>query len=225
MLRLLVVSADPLVRTGLTALLDGRPAAPGGVRLAVVQALPPEEAADPDLAHAADVVVWDAGEEPPSLASGDLPLVLLAHPELGAAAVLGSAPPVALLPRAATGAQISAAAAAVAAGLVVVAPEFLVPASQDFAPRPTGDLTDLVGFQPGTVGPLAGPAPSEPLTPRELEVLRHLADGLANKGVAARLGISEHTVKFHVNSLLAKLQARSRTEAVAKALRLGLVPF
>lgn len=57
MLRLLVVSADPLVRTGLTALLDGRPAAPGGVRLAVVQALPPEEAADPDLAHAADVVV------------------------------------------------------------------------------------------------------------------------------------------------------------------------
>ena len=61
------------------------------------------------------------------------------------------------------------------------------------------------------------------LTPRELEVLRLLAEGLPNKTVAHRLEISEHTVKFHVNSLLAKLGAQSRTDAVVRATRLGLV--
>jgi len=61
------------------------------------------------------------------------------------------------------------------------------------------------------------------LTARELEVLRALADGASNKMIARRLGISFHTVKFHVASILTKLDADTRTEAVAQAARLGLV--
>jgi NarL family two-component system response regulator YdfI len=63
----------------------------------------------------------------------------------------------------------------------------------------------------------------EPLTPRESEVLQMLASGLANKEIAARLAISEHTVKFHVASILGKLGAASRTEAVSLGIRRGLV--
>jgi DNA-binding NarL/FixJ family response regulator len=63
----------------------------------------------------------------------------------------------------------------------------------------------------------------EPLTPRELEVLRMLADGHSNKQIAFDLGISGHTVKFHVNSILNKLGAGTRTEAVTLGLRNGLI--
>ena len=66
------------------------------------------------------------------------------------------------------------------------------------------------------------PSPEE-LTPREIEVLRQLADGLGNKDIAAKLGISEHTIKFHIRSILGKLGAASRTEAVARGLRSGLI--
>ena len=68
--------------------------------------------------------------------------------------------------------------------------------------------------------------PADPgalLTPRETDVLRLLAEGLANKTIAQRLDISEHTVKFHVNALLRKLDAQSRTEAVIEATRRGLI--
>ena len=63
----------------------------------------------------------------------------------------------------------------------------------------------------------------EELTPRELAVLRLLAEGLPNKTIALRLGISEHTVKFHVNAILGKLGVACRTEAVVRATRLGLI--
>ena len=61
------------------------------------------------------------------------------------------------------------------------------------------------------------------ITPRELEVLGIMAKGAPNKTLALRLGISEHTVKFHVNSIMGKLGAQSRTEAVVLATRLGLI--
>jgi DNA-binding NarL/FixJ family response regulator len=64
---------------------------------------------------------------------------------------------------------------------------------------------------------------TEPLTPREREVLSLLADGLANKEIALRLNISEHTIKFHIRSILGKLGASSRTEAVRRGLRSGLI--
>ncbi len=64
---------------------------------------------------------------------------------------------------------------------------------------------------------------AEPLTSREKEVLEHLAEGLSNKTIAERLGISDHTVKFHVASILGKLGAASRTEAVTLAIRQGII--
>lgn len=66
---------------------------------------------------------------------------------------------------------------------------------------------------------------TDPLTPREATVLRLLAQGLTNKAIAHDLGISEHTVKFHVNAVLGKLGAQSRTEAAVRAARLGLLPM
>ena len=71
---------------------------------------------------------------------------------------------------------------------------------------------------------VAEPLP-EPLTPRELDVLGLMADGLPNKAIAARLGISDQTVKFHVASITGKLTAANRTEAVRIALRRGLLTF
>jgi DNA-binding NarL/FixJ family response regulator len=64
---------------------------------------------------------------------------------------------------------------------------------------------------------------SEPLTPREVQVLELLAEGLANKAIAARLGISDQTVKFHVSSICGKLPAANRTDAVRRAIRRGLI--
>jgi DNA-binding CsgD family transcriptional regulator len=63
----------------------------------------------------------------------------------------------------------------------------------------------------------------ESLTPRERDVLALLADGLRNRDIASRLGVSEHTVKFHLASIFGKLGAATRTEAVRKGLQLGLI--
>jgi DNA-binding NarL/FixJ family response regulator len=63
----------------------------------------------------------------------------------------------------------------------------------------------------------------EPMTPRELEVLELLTEGLPNKAIATRLGISDQTVKFHVSSICGKLGATNRTDAVRRAIRRGLV--
>ena len=63
----------------------------------------------------------------------------------------------------------------------------------------------------------------EPLTPREVQVLELLAEGLPNKAIAARLRISDQTVKFHVSSISGKLGAKNRTDAVRRAVRRGLI--
>ncbi len=70
---------------------------------------------------------------------------------------------------------------------------------------------------------LAGRSFFEPLSPRELEVLRHVAQGASNKEVAAQLGLSESTIKNHVNTILHKLCVTDRTEAVTLASRRGLI--
>jgi DNA-binding NarL/FixJ family response regulator len=72
--------------------------------------------------------------------------------------------------------------------------------------------------------PAAHPAAGlDDLTPREIEVLRMLAEGLGNREMAFRLGISDHTVKFHVSSILDKLGAATRTEAVTMGIRMGII--
>jgi DNA-binding NarL/FixJ family response regulator len=115
----------------------------------------------------------------------------------------------AVLDRSASRNGIIAAVKAVTAGLVVVAPQLLATL---FNEAPFAD--DL--FKANDAGHAR-------LTPRELEVLAAMADGASNKAIARRLGISFHTAKFHVAGILAKLDADSRTEAVAKAAQLGLV--
>jgi DNA-binding NarL/FixJ family response regulator len=110
-----------------------------------------------------------------------------------------------IAPRNLSADEIVAAAQAVAAGWLVLPPEL----------RETMLSTSV--SQADTSG--------DPLSPREIEVLRLMAEGSSNKTIAWKLDISEHTVKFHVNSILSKMNAGSRTEAVMLGLRRGLIPL
>jgi DNA-binding NarL/FixJ family response regulator len=101
-----------------------------------------------------------------------------------------------------------AALAAVGQGLVVLHPEQMLPVAT------SGGATSEVDEANETL---------EALTSREKEVLRMLAEGLGNKEIAARLKISEHTVKFHVASVFGKLGVSTRAEAVAIGMRRGLI--
>lgn len=103
--------------------------------------------------------------------------------------------------------EITEALAAVHYGLVVISPEIL----EALAPT-VGELPAYEEVPPG-----------EPLTPREVEVLGLLADGASNRKIAHRMQISEHTVKFHVSSILNKLDATTRTEAVTRGYKEGLI--
>lgn len=119
-----------------------------------------------------------------------------------------------------------------ASELVVVAIEIDDPALAD---RLIALLTNVPGLRLARIGETAdialvsshaADAPIEQdaaLTPREVEVLSHMAEGASNKTIARRLGISVHTVKFHVGSLLDKLDAAGRTDAVTHAARLGVI--
>ncbi len=149
-----------------------------------------------DAPEAADVVLWpqEGDATPPQLAA---PLVALVSDERGGGRALRQGAR-GVLPRGVDGPTLAAALVAAARGLVVLDPGLR-----------------LVQREPE--------AREAPLTPREREVLQLVALGMANKEVAARLGVSESTVKFHVNSLLEKLGARSRTDAVVRATRLGLL--
>ena len=84
-----------------------------------------------------------------------------------------------------------------------------------------GEGPDAVVVLPSHPASHAGTG--ELLTPREAEVLGLLAEGASNKAIARRLGISVHTAKFHVGSLLDKLDAVGRTDAVAQAARIGII--
>jgi DNA-binding NarL/FixJ family response regulator len=109
----------------------------------------------------------------------------------------------AVMPLDATAEELAAALRAVHRGLVVLHPDALVA---------TAAAATLDAHAPGD------------LTSREMEIVEMMAEGLSNRVIAGRLGISGHTVKFHVASILAKLRASSRTEAVMIAVRRGLVP-
>jgi len=113
----------------------------------------------------------------------------------------------AVLPRHASSEEIVAAIEAVAAGLVVLHPEAMT------------SLRSASLARPGAVAAVA----DQRLTAREIEILGLIAEGLGNKAIAARLRISDHTVKFHIASIFAKLSAGSRTEAVTIGVRQGLI--
>ena len=125
----------------------------------------------------------------------------------------------ALLPPAASAGEIIAAVEAVSAGLAALAPETLAALLSPPAPNVEEPLAT-----PGAGRPLPSAEPErDALTPREREVLEMLAEGLSNKEIAWRMNISEHTVKFHLASVFAKLDVSTRTEAVMQGLRRGLL--
>ena len=202
--RALVVAADPLARAGLATLLASQPGC-----FVVGQVAADAELANTLPVYRPDVIVWDLGAdstralERATLRDFGIPVVALLPDETIAADVWASGAR-GILPRAASAENLTAALAAVAHGLAVIDPAFaaaLLPAARDQPPAP----------------------PIEVLTPRELQVLRLMAEGQSNKTIARQLGISEHTVKFHVNAILGKLNVQSRTEAVVHATRLGLI--
>ena len=113
----------------------------------------------------------------------------------------------AVLPRDVAPAELAAAIESVCNGLAVITAEDLETLLPTSSEMPVGDEL----------------AVGEPLTSRETEVLSMMAEGAANKEIATRMKISEHTVKFHVSSILAKLGAATRTEAVSRGYREGLI--
>ena len=160
------------------------------------------EAADD---FAVDVVLLGGGRRAPNEVS-NVPAVILTD-DLFETSDYRSAVR-ARLPVHSTAAEVLAAIGAAAQGLVVL----------------TQTQADALFAHP-TVPQVPASPLIEELTPRELQVLRDVAQGLANKEIAEHLHISEHTVKFHVASILGKLQAGSRTEAVTQGIRHGLIPI
>ncbi|MBI5929965.1 MAG: response regulator transcription factor [Chloroflexi bacterium] len=203
-LRLLIVADNPLARTGLVALLNYQ------VGFNVVG----QVAADADLLQMLDiyrpaVVVWDLGWEPAAtierlreVRDSQFRVVALL-PDEDFAANAWRAGANGLLFQNVQIEPMMAAIQAVANGLMVLEPTL---------------ATQSLDNSTTNVETLA-----EDLTPRELEVLQLLAQGLTNKAIAQRLAISDHTVKFHVNAIMTKLNAQSRTEAVVRASRFGLI--
>ena len=206
-LRVLVVAGDPLARAGLAALLAEQPGCTLAGQVSGNDDLPSQAAV-----YRPDVVLCDLGWDPDpdledslaqieGLAEQGLPVVALLPDEAQAPEVWASGAH-GLLLRDAGVERLLAALQAVGHGLAVFDPLLAL------SPSPSRD------------GSLAL---AEDLTPREMEVLQLLADGLTNKAIAQRLGISDHTVKFHVNAILGKLGAQSRTEAVVRATQRGLL--
>jgi DNA-binding NarL/FixJ family response regulator len=124
---------------------------------------------------------------------------------------------VGVLPADASVTTLGAAIGAVAAGLSVRPPD--MPKSAGFGDDGFHHATPRNGADDG----IEEPIDAEPLTAREADVLELLAQGLSNRAIAARLDISEHTVKFHLASIFGKLGATTRTGAVRRALRRGLI--
>ncbi len=190
---------DPLARGGLAALLAAQP----GIVVAAQTASADRWARVLEAYHP-EVVAWDLGtspvDGPPDLERIGIPvLALVSDDEVAAEALRAGARGV--LFREADGPRLAAALLAVTRGLVAVDEALAEP----WRRRPVG----------------LGAA--DPLTPRERETLDLLAQGLSNRAIAERLGIAERTAKFHVNAILTKLGAETRTEAVVIAARLGLI--
>jgi two-component system, NarL family, nitrate/nitrite response regulator NarL len=143
---------------------------------------------------APDVVLCDAAPGVAVPGEAEAPVIVLAS------RLPPGDPPAGILGREVSARQLDLAVRAVAAGLLVRVPG--LPVSSGF-----GAAEDA----------------SPPLTPRETEILALVGEGMSNKAVARRLGISVHTVKFHLEALFAKLDATSRAEAVAKGLRGGIL--
>jgi two-component system, NarL family, response regulator YdfI len=224
MIKVIITAESALARRGIEQLLRG----PGVEIIASVASLSaldaelePQDGVEliistADLAHFAallqQVTEADLFRELPAVLLAELP-----DPQTTARALRMGAR--AVLPAEMARPQLLAALDAVSHGLVVTMPaetEAIISTSRTPASQTPALSTST--FPTNGVDEFL-----EPLTPREQEVLRMLALGLANKEIASRMNISEHTVKFHVAAILGKLGAASRTEAVAIGIRHGLI--
>ncbi len=202
MIRVLISAPSPAARARLANRLHSFPqfevvVAPSDQIVTSADLQPDVHLVEVDNDDEAAIALDDSGNRIPLiLLLSDNPAILVDAIRQGAHAVL---------PTDLTDAQLAATIEAVAAGLGV------------FVPDETQDT--VLPFAPNSL--LS--RPREALTSREIEVLRAMADGLSNKEIAVRLKISENTAKFHVGSVMGKLGARSRTEAVMLGVRLGIV--
>jgi DNA-binding NarL/FixJ family response regulator len=206
-IRVLIVAAYASVRAGLHALLAEEFRVVGDVSgSAELERLLPEAGADVVVV---DYNTADGRQVLETAAAAEVGVVLLGEERDGFLMITGLPfPGWAYLLKEAEGPEIAAAVRAVAGGLVALDP---------------GVARDLTSACAGANGEAPAAREGEVLTAREREVLQLMAEGLPNKTIAARLNISRHTVKFHVASVLAKLGAASRTEAVTLGARQGFL--
>ena len=211
-IRVLVASASAVRRTGLETIIKTTPplklvSSAHGISALSAQArefqpdiiLADLERPDPNFIALVSSI-WQAHAAP-------IFVLLIDAPDSGWTSRALRAGVKAILPRDALSEEIFSAIQAVHAGFVILDPEV----TQELARHVHLESADHV------------PAAFDELTTREIEVLRMMADGLGNKQIASRLGISDHTIKFHISSILDKLGASSRTEAVTLGIRMGLI--
>lgn len=207
--RVLVAARSAIRQAGLEKLLAASSEfRPAGICASLAALEERTRQVDPDLV----VLDWEEQSLP-----GDLPnglsriaaevstVVLVDDPSPELVAALLAADVKGVLPRDSSLEELTCALAGAAEGLTVLGAEVAKSLAERLPHRG------------------AGAAMAEELTERELEVLGLLAEGIGNREIAARLAISEHTVKFHISSLLSKMSASNRTEAVTYGIRQGLI--
>ena len=198
MIRVLLIAPSPAWRAGLRSLLS----TDSEIRLVAERS---RWGALQDIEGEVDVVITTS-TSPGRLETEDgdvpasVPVLYIGDEPLDLLRSTKSAVAWGMLPQESSAEELCAAVRALAQGLVVGTPQLLFDSMEQ----------NLDG---------------SPLTEREAEVLRWLARGLANKQIAVELGISEHTVKFHVSSIYTKLNATNRTQAVREGLRNGWIPL
>ena len=201
--RVFIVAPTPVTRAGLRSML----ADIEGTDVRAVGEVASPTAPDPSVLSEADVILLadeELIEEAAVAEDGTQALILISDedhtiPRLRALPLRGWG----VVPPDAPPEELAAAMTAVAQGLVVL-PK---PLSERLLQEPAASVTEL----------------AEPLTAREREVLELLGRGLSNRLIARELHISEHTVKFHISSLYAKLEVNNRAEAVSQGARRGLI--
>lgn len=203
-MRVLIVADDPLVRAALARMLEDEP------ECSLVGQIPSETDMDASLeVYQPDILLWDLGweaernfEQIAELDNDTVPIVCLVPDDSFTEDAL-TAGVRGLLSREVESAVLVSALRAVHQGLATLDPALAMDIFSSEQAPPSYSI--------------------DALTSRELDVLNLLAEGLTNKAIALQLGISEFTVKFYVNAILRKLGAQSRTDAVIRAARMGLI--
>jgi DNA-binding NarL/FixJ family response regulator len=194
LIRVVLVAPSPAMRAGLRSLLASDP----DIRIVGEEKLWSVPMSD-EKSEADVVITTSASLDFDSMEAPVAPAVLFLRDEpMLAQAAMKWSTVWGILPLETSSGELCAAVRALSEGLIVGAPQLLA-GSEGAAPE------------------------RGPLTDRETQVLEWLARGLANKQIAAELGISEHTVKFHISSIYAKLNAANRTQAVREGLRNGWI--